>query len=173
MNVVQGQFVERTGKALGMEVLVADRKDALELREGRTAFDKTIQKGTVFILSTPLDESTRNMISTPELEAMNTTAIVVNVGRGGVVNETALAKALKDGQIGGAATDVFEHEPATKENCPLLDESIPNLVLSPHSAWYSNRTINGTKRVAKANVEGFVIGERCNVVVQGRRQTFD
>jgi glycerate dehydrogenase len=152
-----------------MEVLVADRKDALEVREGRTAFDKAIKQGTVFILSTPLDDSTRNMISTPEFEAMDSTAIVVNVGRGGVINETALAKALKDGEIGGAATDVFEHEPATKENCPLLDESIPNLVLSPHSAWFSNRTINGTKWVAKANIEGFVNKEPCNVVVQGCR----
>ena len=152
-----------------MSVIIAERKGAREVREGRTAFEEAIKQGTVFILVTPLDESTRDMISTAEFEAMDSTALVVNVGRGGVINEAALAKALKDGKIGGAGTDVFEHEPCTKENCPLLDSSIPNLIVSPHVAWYSSRTINGTRATVKANIEEFVAGRPQNLVVVGTR----
>ncbi len=164
-----GMNVERIAKALGMRGLVAERKGASEVRDGRTAFNDAIRQGTVFVFVTPLEDGTRDMISTPELEAMDSTALLINVGRGGVINEAALAKALREGQIGGAATDVFEHEPATKENCPLLDPSIPNLVLSPHVAWYSKRTIEGTIRTVKANIEGFVNGRPQNIVVPGKR----
>lgn len=151
-----------------MTVLVSERKGASTVRQGRTAFEKAIKQGTIFMVVTPLDKDSRDMISTPELKAMDPTALVINAGRGGVINEAALAKALKDGQIAGAATDVFEHEPATKENCPLLDESIPNLILTPHIAWYSSRTVKGTAATVKANIEGFVAGKPQNLVVEGK-----
>ena len=151
-----------------MRVLIAERKGESEVREGRVSFDQAIKQGTTFILATPLDDSTRDMISTPELEFMDPTALVINVGRGGVINEAALAQALRDGQIAGAATDVFEHEPATKENCPLLDPAIPNLIVTPHVAWYSSRTIKGTLETVKANIEGFVAGKPQNIVVAGK-----
>ena len=151
-----------------MTVLVAERKGTSEVREERTAFGEAIKKGTIFMVVAPLDNDTRDTIGKSELQAMDPTALVVNVGRGGVINEAALAQALKDGQIAGAATDVFEHEPATKENCPLLDDSIPNLILSPHVAWYSSRTLKGTLATVKANVEGYVSGQPQNLVVAGK-----
>jgi glycerate dehydrogenase len=151
-----------------MKVLIAERKGTSEVREGRTAFEEVIKKGTIFMVVTPLDNDTRDLISTPELEAMDSTALLVCVGRGGVINEAALAKGLKAGQIAGAATDVFEYEPATKENCPLLDDSIPNLIITPHVAWYSSRTIKGTLATVKANVEGYVAGKPQNLVVAGK-----
>lgn len=105
------------------------------------------------------------MISTAELEAMDDTAIIVNVGRGGVIDEAAVVQALRDGKIGGFATDVFSPEPATKESSILLDPTIPNLILSPHIAWYSSKTISGTIETLKKNIEGFVAGTPHNVVV--------
>lgn len=104
------------------------------------------------------------MISTVELEAMDDTAVIVNVGRGGVIDEAAIVQALRDGTIGGFATDVFAPEPATKESSILLDSTIPNLVLSPHIAWYSSRTINGTLETLTKNINGFVAGTPHNVV---------
>lgn len=151
-----------------MTVLVSERKGASEVRQGRTSFQDAVKQGTIFMVVTPLDEESRDMVSTPELEAMDPTALIVNAGRGGVINEAALAKALRDGQIAGAATDVFAHEPATKENCPLLDESIPNLIVTPHIAWYSSRTVKGTAATVKANIEGFVASKPQNLVVEGR-----
>jgi glycerate dehydrogenase len=164
-----GERVESIGKALGMKVMIAERKGAESVRSGRTAFSDAIRAGTVFIFLTPLDASTRDMVSTSELNIMDPTALLINVGRGGVINESSLAESLRAGRIGGAATDVFEHEPATRENCPLLDPSIPNLILSPHVAWYSKRTIEGTIKTVKANIEGFVSGHPQNLVVEGRR----
>lgn len=147
-----------------MKVLVAERKNATTTREGRTSFSDALQQATLFIVVVPRNEETHNMISTAELEAIDDTAIIVNVGRGGVIDEAAVAKALRDGTIGGFATDVFAPEPATKESSVLLDETIPNLILSPHIAWYSSRTINGTKATLKKNIEGFVAGSPQNVV---------
>lgn len=163
-----GKNIERIATALGMTVLLAERKGADQVRPGRTAFDEALRKGTIFVVVTPLDATTRNMISTPELEAMDPTALIVNVARGGVINEQALADALREGKIAGAATDVFATEPATKETSPLLDPAIPNLLLSPHVAWFSSRTINGTLETLKANIEAFVADKPQNVVIAGR-----
>lgn len=147
-----------------MKVLIAERKNATTTREGRTSFSDALQQATLFIVVVPRNDETHNMISIAELEAIDDTAIIVNVGRGGVIDETAVTKALRDGTIGGFATDVFAPEPATKESSVLLDETIPNLILSPHIAWYSSRTINGTKATLKKNIEGFVAGSPQNVV---------
>lgn len=155
-------------KALGMKVLIAERKCADPVREGRIAFQEALKAGTTFILTAPLDTSTRDMIGVTELQAMDSSAIIINVGRGGVINETALAQALKDRKIAGAGTDVFEHEPATRDNCPLLDPAVPNLVFTPHIAWFSSKTIKGTLATIKATVEAFVAGHPQNVVVAGK-----
>src|SRR6195952_3387202 len=99
------------GKALGMKVLIAERKGSSTAREGRTLFEEVLEQCTVLIMTCPLDSSTRNMIDEAELRTMKDDAIIVNVGRGGIINELALATALKERRIGGAATDVFETEP--------------------------------------------------------------
>lgn len=147
-----------------MKVLIAERKNATTVREGRTSFSDAIRQATLVIVVVPRDNETYNMISTPELEAMDNTVNLVNTGRGGVVNEEAVAQALRDGQIGGFATDVYAIEPATKETSVLLDETIPNLILSPHIAWYSSKTLNGTFEVLGNNIEGFVSGKPQNVL---------
>lgn len=151
-----------------MRVLVAERKGAIDVRKGRTPFDEALKQGTIFILITPLDASTRDTIAAQELETMDPTAFIINVGRGGVVNERDLIHALRAGKIGGAATDVFEREPASKDNSPLLDPSIPNLIVSPHIAWYSSKTVKGTYQTVKSNIEGFVAGNPQNVVIAGK-----
>lgn len=163
-DVAKGKCAEKMAKALGMQVVVAERKGATEARSGRATFEDVLKRCTVLIASCPLDESTHNMIDEAELRIMQEDAILINVGRGGIINELALANALKEFWIAGAATDVFETEPATKENCPLLDPSIPNLVLTPHIAWYSTGTIKGTIEVTKKNLERFVAGEPQNVI---------
>ena len=148
-----------------MKVIVAERKNATTIREGRISFSDAIRQATLFIVVVPRDDDTHNMISTTELAAMDDTAIIVNVGRGGVIDEEAVGKALRNGTIGGFATDVFSPEPATRESSVLLDETIPNLILSPHIAWFSSKTIKGTRETVKKNVEAFVAGTPQNVVV--------
>ena len=92
-------------------------------------------------------------------------ALLINVARGGVVNEEALATALQDGTIAGAGVDVFETEPATATSGPLTSGRIPNLVLSPHVGWYGSSSIENIQTILKANIEQFMAGEPQNVVV--------
>jgi len=155
------------GKALGMRTLVAERKGALEIRSGRVPFEQVLKQCTVLIMTCPLTPHSRNMVDEVELRTMRDDAIIVNVGRGGIINELALANALRESRIAGTAIDVFETEPATKENCPLLDPGIPNLLLTPHIAWYSTGTIKGTLEVTKRNIELFLAGTPQNVIHAG------
>ena len=168
MRTFTGKRVERMCKALDMQVLIAERKGSSDTRDSRTAFEDVLKQCTTLILTCPLDPSTRNMISHHELSLLSPTSILINVGRGGIVNEAALATALKEGKLLGAGMDVFEHEPATKQNCPLLADDVPGLVATPHLAWYSDRTIVGTKETVRDTIEAFVRGEPKNVVVDGR-----
>jgi glycerate dehydrogenase len=163
-----GKRVAGIGKLMSMDVIIAEHKHAENVRQGFTSFQEAIRRATILVLAAPLNGETRHMISTPEFEMMDNTAILVNVSRGGVVDEVALATALKQGNIAGAATDVFSHEPATERNSVLLDRNIPNFILSPHIAWYSSTTLLGTINTLKKNIEGFVYGRTENVVVKGR-----
>ncbi|KAG0649179.1 Glycerate dehydrogenase [Hyphodiscus hymeniophilus] len=158
-----GKHIERIAKALSIAVLIADRKGSTTLRPGRTSFVDTLQKSTVLMIGCPLDETSRNMIGEEELKLMQPIASLINVARGGVVNEKALVQALKQGTIANAATDVFENEPATSES-PYISEAVPNLTLSPHIAWYADSSLENLQRIVKANVEGFVIGKPENLV---------
>lgn len=159
-----GKNIEKIGTALGMKVLVTERKGASQARPGRVMFEDALKLGTIFMIVTPLDDSTRGMIGAAELSTMNKTAFLINVGRGGVVNEAALASALREHKIAGAGVDVFEHEPAGKSDSPLIDTTIPNLILTPHIAWYSTATIAGTLKMIKANLDAFAAGKPQNLV---------
>lgn len=157
-----------------MKVLISERKDPnkhIALNGSgdveRTSFESVIKQSTVIFLAVPLTESTRDLISTEELEAMSCHTLIINVSRGGVVNEEALVKALKEGQIAGAATDVFNEEPAEPNNSPLLrpDTQDLNLLVTPHMAWLSQKTVDNLSRMVKEAVEGLILGARCNVVL--------
>ncbi|KAI5209197.1 hypothetical protein AUEXF2481DRAFT_221772 [Aureobasidium subglaciale EXF-2481] len=163
-----GQRVEKMCKALDMNVLIAERKGEATTRPGRAAFEEILRKSTTLFLTCPLDPSTRDMVSHHELSLLSPSSILINVGRGGIVNENALATALKEGKLLGAGLDVFEHEPATKENCPLLADDVPGLVATPHLAWFSGRTVEGTKTCVRDTIEAFARGDPINVVVDGR-----
>ena len=110
-----GNRVATIGKALGMTVLVADRKGTSSVRPGRTDFTTALQTSTVIILTLPLSPSTTDLISSPEFGLMQSDAILINVSRGGIINEAALVSALKERKIAGAATDVYSEEPAGQE----------------------------------------------------------
>lgn len=100
-----------------MTVLLAERKGitAPSVRPGRTDFTTALQTSTVVVLTLPLSPSTTNLISTPELALMRPDALLINVSRGGIVDEVALVEALREKKIAGVATDVYIEEPAGRE----------------------------------------------------------
>ena len=113
----------------------------------------------------PLNDRTKNLINSDNLSLMKTSAVLLNLGRGGIVNEADLADALNTNTIAGAGLDVFEHEPINANN-PLLSLKNPEkLVTSPHIAWAS---IEARQRLAAeviVNIEAFVAGVERNRVV--------
>lgn len=153
-----GHGVERLARAFGMEVLISERKGAGELREGRTPFVEVMRRADVLTLHVPLNAETRDMIGHEELLLMKQTAILINCARGGVVDEWALAGALRKGRIGGAGVDVLSTEPPGVGN-PLLDPDLPNLIVTPHVAWAGRQAQQTLADRLVDNIEDFVNGK--------------
>ena len=136
-----GQATAILAKAIGMNVIFAERKGADSCREGYLPFDTVLQQADAISLHCPLTEATRDLISVRELTLMKPTAVLINAGRGGLVNEQALVDALKNHEIAGAGMDVFTQEPADNSNPLLANSHLPNLLLTPHVAWGSDSSI--------------------------------
>ena len=151
-----GRGVERLARAFGMEVLVSERKGAEGLREGRTPFGEVLRRADVLSLHVPLNEETRGMIGGAELALLKPSAILINCARGGVVDEPALAAALREGRLGGAGVDVLSAEPPRGDN-PLLDPSLPNLIVTPHVAWAGRQAQQTLADQLVDNIEGFFL----------------
>ncbi|KAL4904425.1 hypothetical protein BDW74DRAFT_154831, partial [Aspergillus multicolor] len=134
-----GKRIEKVLRALGMQVLIAERKGAMgvDVREGRVPFEVAIAHATVVMVAVAKSVETVGLISEGELRSMRKDSLVINVARGGIVDEFALVRALREGWIAGAATDVFDGEPPVRGQNVLLEEGVPNLTLSPHVAWFS------------------------------------
>ncbi|HEY1148572.1 MAG TPA: D-2-hydroxyacid dehydrogenase [Pseudoduganella sp.] len=156
-----GQQVAALGRAFGMEVAVHTRTPV----EGalNVSLDELLATSDVLSLHVPLTDATRNIIGAAELARMKGSAILVNTARGGLVDEAALADALRRGVIAGAGFDVLSKEPPSPDN-PLLQLRLPNFILTPHSAWASGQAMQGLADQLIGNIEAFVHGQPANVV---------
>lgn len=151
-----GQAVAHLAKAFGMKIMIGALPNRPMAAE-RVAFSEMLAQVDFLSLHCPLTEETRDLLNHESLAQMKASAFVINCARGGVVNESALAEALKLGTIAGAATDVLTVEPPKQGNV-LLDPSIPNLIITPHSAWGS---VDARQRIVQQlveNVEAFKAG---------------
>lgn len=146
--------VEKIARAYDMNVLIAERKDANELREGRTSFTQVIEQADVISIHSPLTVETKDLISAIEFNAMKPSAVVVNTARGGVVNETALLQALSEQKIAGAATDVLTQEPPPPDHI-MVTHSLENLIVTPHIAWASVEARERLMRKVIENIESY------------------
>jgi len=158
-----GEGVARLAEAFGMRVLWGEHKGETKVRPGRTAFEDVLREADVLSLHCPLNDATRGMIGEAELKAMKPDAVLINTARGGLVDEAALARALKEGWIGGAGFDVLSKEPPCEGN-PLLAIDQPNFILTPHVAWASARAMQTLLDQLTGNIEAFARGEPRNRV---------
>jgi glycerate dehydrogenase len=157
-----GRAVARLGRAFGMRVLVAERRGRAP-RRGRVALGEALGQADVLSLHCPLTSETRGLIGRAELAAMRPDAILVNTARGGIVDEAALAEVLRAGRLGGAGVDVLDREPPPLEH-PLLAADIPNLIVTPHTAWASREARQRVLEEIARNIAAFASGERRNRV---------
>lgn len=158
-----GQGVARLARAFGMEVLFADHAPPKAPEVLFTAPDEVLRRSDVVSLHLPLTPATRNFIGAAELAKMKPGALLINTGRGGLVDEHALAQALRSGKIAGAGFDVLSVEPPRNGN-PLLELDMPNFILTPHVAWAGRQAQQALADQAIDNVEAFVRGAPRNVV---------
>jgi glycerate dehydrogenase len=158
-----GQAVARLAKAFGMQVLLAEHKNAQTTRPGRMPFETVLRESDIVTLHCPLTPDTRNLISLPELKLMKSSSLLINTARGGVVDENALALALQEGLIAGAGFDVLSIEPPREDNV-LLKLNQPNFILTPHIAWASEEAMSNLADQLIENIESFVRGTPQNSV---------
>ncbi|KAA8733929.1 2-hydroxyacid dehydrogenase [Acinetobacter qingfengensis] len=130
-----GQAVARLAQAFGMQILIGQLPHRPK-KDGYLQLDELLAQVDILTLHCPLTPETENLIDEKELSKMKNTAFVINVARGGIINEQALATALINRTIAGAAIDVLTVEPPSTGN-PLLDPNLTNLIITPHSAWGS------------------------------------
>ena len=158
-----GKTLATYAQAFKMNVVFAEHKNAQSIRDGYVSFDEAIRSADVVSLNCPLTPQTANMIGKAELQQMKPGAILINCGRGGLVDEAALVAALKYGQIGGAGFDVLTQEPPRDGN-PLLKARLPNLIITPHIAWASQEAANRLFDILLDNINRFVAGNPQNLV---------
>lgn len=152
-----GQAVAKLAEAFGMKILVGSLPNR-PTDASRIPVADLLAQVDFLSLHCPLTDDTRDLIDAQAFDAMKPTAFLINCARGGIVNEQALANALRQGEIAGAATDVLTVEPPEQGNALLADD-IPNLIITPHSAWGS---VDARQRIVQQmldNVAAFKAGQ--------------
>lgn len=162
---VLGQSVAAMGRAFGMRVLFSAHKGRTGQGRIYTPFDEVLRQADVLTLHCPLNAQTRHMIGAAEFEQMTRKPLLINTGRGGLVDESAVGPALQAGHISGAAFDVTSTEPPPVDHpfMALLDR--PDFILTPHVAWASAQAIQALADQLIDNIEAFERGQPVNQVI--------
>lgn len=157
-----GGAVATLAEAFGMRVLLG-QLPGRPSRQDRLPLDELLPQVDALTLHCPLNAATHNLIGEYQLSLMKTGAFLINTARGGLVDEQALADALRRGHLGGAATDVLTQEPPTGGN-PLLAADIPRLIVTPHSAWGSREARQRIVIQLMENAQAFFEGSARRLV---------
>jgi glycerate dehydrogenase len=158
-----GKRVAQIALAFGMKVKALTSKAADALPEGveKATLDELLETSDVLSLHCPLTDATRHLVNAETLRRMKPTAIVINTGRGPLVDDQAVADALQAGRLQAFCADVLTTEPPSADN-PLLAQA--NAYITPHIAWASTEARIRLLQIATDNVRAFLNGEPQNVV---------
>ncbi len=160
-----GKAVARIGKAFGMEVIAYGREGSSTSGEiPRLSREAFFAASDVVTLHCPLTEDTRHLINSETLNLMKPDAVLINTGRGDLIDEEALVEALKNGTIAAAAIDVLTPEPPPADH-PFLTAGLSNLFITPHTAWSTREARQRLLDGIVENIKAFRNGERVNRVV--------
>ncbi|MES2820393.1 MAG: 2-hydroxyacid dehydrogenase [Pseudomonadota bacterium] len=151
-----GRAVARLAEAFGMQVLLG-QLPGRPIHSDRLPLAELLPRVDALSLHCPLTEQTRHLIGAAQLRQMKPGALLINCARGGLVDEQALADALRSGHLGGAACDVLTQEPPRDGN-PLLADDVPRLIITPHSAWGSREARQRIVVQLAENAQAFLAG---------------
>ncbi len=156
-----GKRVAEIGDAFGMKVIVTSKHKKDDCPHQQLPLEEMLKRSDFVSLNCCLTEETRHIINSETIKLMKNTAYIINTSRGGVVDEYAVAQAVKNGDLAGFGTDVLDSEPM-RDDCPLF--GVPNIIITPHIAWAS---VDSRKRLVAQiikNIEGFIDGNIVNQV---------
>jgi len=153
-----GAQAARKASGLGMRVIGYDPYlTSLPAGIVKVTLDELLQQADAVTLHLPLTPESRHLVNEAALRKMKPMALLVNTARGGIVDTTALIRALQEGRIAGAALDTLEQEPVPRDS-PLL--SLPNVILNPHASWYSDQSVPELKRKTAETAVAVLRGQR-------------
>ncbi|MGG5827584.1 D-2-hydroxyacid dehydrogenase [Aeromonas salmonicida] len=155
-----GQALGERAQGMGMIVRYAQSQIGASHDEDRLPLDTLLQSSDVVSLHCPLTPYTRHLIGERELALMKPGALLINVGRGGLVDEAALLKALANGRLGGAGFDVASVEPPPQDHPLMQALQYPNFILTPHVAWASEESMQRLADQLIDNINAFAEGRR-------------
>lgn len=158
-----GRQVSRVAEALGCRVLVHKRVPVSDAE--CVDFDTICQKSDILTLHTPLSEETYHLLDAEHIKMMKKGAMVVNVARGAVADEAALAEAIQGGHLGGLGVDVYSAEPMAEDHPFQAIKALPNVCLTPHMAWGAYETRVRLLDEILENIVSFINGEKRNRLV--------
>jgi D-2-hydroxyacid dehydrogenase (NADP+) len=166
-----GQAVVKKAKALGMRVIAVREhpekgSDGVDVVLGPAQIDELFRQADYVVLAAPVTDNTKAIANAERLALMKAGACLINVGRGQLVDESALALVLREGRIGGAALDVFPKEPLAADS-PLWD--LPNLLITPHTAALTDKLWERHYALFSGNLRRYLAGETLIAVVDKRK----
>ena len=156
-----GKRVAEIALAFQMNVLVYTRTPKSDNRVRFTSLDELLKNSDIITPHCPLNEQSKEMFNKETFSKMKDRAFFINTARGGIINEQDLAEALKSGKLSGAAIDVLNHEPMSKD-CVL--KGAPNLIITPHTAWAPLETRKRLLGIVEDNIKAFLNGTPKNKV---------
>lgn len=160
-----GQATAKLMHTIGMKVIYSSRSEKQCDFAKQVEFDEILSNADVISLHCPLTTETEDLISEIEFEKMQNHAILINTARGGIVNERALANAIKAEKIAAIAFDVLCEEPPSDKNSPLFEiADQDNVILTPHIGWASQEAMQALSDQVIENIEGFNKGKLINIV---------
>lgn len=150
-------------KAFGARVIAHNRHKVEDINiDDNVSLDELLESADIVSIHCPLTSETRGMIGKDELKKMKKSALLINTGRGPVVDNAALADALNKGELAGAACDVFEMEPPLPADYPLLASK--NTIVTPHLGFYSEESLEKRAEIAFDNLYAWLDGRPVNVM---------
>lgn len=158
-----GKRLARLCKAFGARVIAHNRHEVKDSAiDENVNLDRLLEESDIISIHTPLTAETKGMIGRDQLKSMKKNALLINTARGPVVDNKALAEALNNGEIAGAACDVFDMEPPLPSDYPLLHAK--NIILTPHLAFYSQESLEKRAEIAFDNLYAWLEGKQINKI---------
>lgn len=158
-----GKGVAKIAEAFGCKVLYYSTSGKNKNKEyEQVTLERLMKESDIISIHAPLNEQTKNLVTKQQLQMMKKTAVIMNLGRGSIINEADLADALEQDEIAGAALDVLSQEPMAKDNPLLRIKDSTKLIITPHIAWAAVETRKRVVEEVVKNIEAYLGGKERN-----------